>query len=116
MAKQKATPQAQAPPVVERDPMDVIAERACAAYLKLQSPEMAWVKQFDKDKAALKECWRSSQRNAPWSGDDWLVEFVYQQGKSKPVCALANCGNIGQRNAQELHFKAQRLAKPPHAA
>jgi hypothetical protein len=95
------------------DPMEVIARRAFDAYQRLNSPEMQWVKQFEKDKQALKEAFKSG-RNSPWSGKDWQVLFVQQQGKSKPTCARTDCGNLGLRNAMEWHFKCNRLV-PAHS-
>jgi hypothetical protein len=93
------------------DPMEVIARRAFDAYQRINSPDMQWIKQFEKDKQTLKESFKNG-RNAPWSGKDWQVLFVQQQGKSKPTCAMQNCGNIGLRNAMEWHFKAQVMVKP----
>jgi hypothetical protein len=112
MAKAKV----QAKPIpAPLSPDEAMAKRAFDAYTRLQSPEMAWVKQFEKDKEALREMVKIG-RNAPWSGDGWEVRYVSVKGKRKATCGLDSCLNLGVFNSDELHFKASVMVNPPDAA
>jgi hypothetical protein len=70
------------------------------------------LKRHEELRNLLKTAWRESQRNAPWQADGWQVFFVQQQGKSKSVCALSTCGNIGLRHSPEWHVKCQTMVNP----
>jgi hypothetical protein len=75
-----------------------------------KSPEVSGkLRRHEELRNLLKTTWREHVRNAPWQGNGWQVFFVQQQGKSKSVCALSTCGNIGLRHSPEWHVKCQTM-------
>jgi hypothetical protein len=97
----------------EPEPMDPVHALAFELYqldVWRKSPEVSGkLRRHEELRNLLKTTWREHVRNAPWQGNGWQVFFVQQQGKSKSVCALSTCGNIGLRHSPEWHVKCQTM-------
>jgi hypothetical protein len=113
----KATVPKPAPKPSPKDPQLALAFELYQLDVWRKSPEVSGkLKRHEELRNMLKETWKTTQRNAPWSEPGWQVFFVQQQGKSKSVCALSTCGNIGLRHSPEWHVKCQTMVNPPNAA
>lgn len=117
MAKAKVRASAPALPAEPVDPDMVDAREFFELDQWRKSPEVAQrLKKHEELRQRLKGRWKDSQRNAPWEWKGGRVYFVQQQGKSKSVCGLGNCGNIGLKHSPEWHVKAELMQQPPDAA